>query len=106
MLVIPKVRRAEDFLRLLPQRVGDADHGGQLSAYGQVQVRILRRQGVKAILFALRNDAALILKDEVGAADEDPLLIDGACDAVSHQILHLKNGTPHVANYEAWLPPQ
>ena len=50
---------------------------------------ILRRQGVKAFLLALWNDAALILKDKVRAADEDSLLIDGACDAVSHQILHL-----------------
>ena len=57
-------------------------------------------------LIFLGDNAALILKNKVGAADEDSLLIDGACDAVSHQILHLKNGTPHVANYEAWLPPQ
>src|SRR5699024_8598927 len=79
----------QDFLCLLPQRVGDADHGGQLPPYCQIQVRILRRQGIKAFLLALWNDAALILKDKVGAADENLLLIDGACDAVSHQILHL-----------------
>ena len=36
-----------------------------------------------------RNDATLILKDEVGTADEDSLLIDGACDAMSHQILQM-----------------
>ena len=96
----------QNFLRLLPQRVGDADHGGQLPPYCQIQVGILRRQRIKAFLFVLWNDAPLILKNKVGAADEDSLLIDGACDAVSHQILHLKNGTPHVANYEAWLPPQ
>ena len=79
----------EGFLCLLPQRVGDADHSGKLSPHRQIQVGILRRQGVKALLFALWNDAALILKDKVGAADEDPLPIDGAGDAVGHQIFHL-----------------
>ena len=79
----------QNFLRLLPQRVGDADHSGQLPPYCQIQVGILRRQGVKALLFAFRNDAALILKDKVGAADEDPLPIYGAGDAVGHQIFHL-----------------
>ena len=52
-------------------------------------MRILRRKRVKALLFALWNDAALILKHEVCASDQDPLPIDGAGDAVGHQILHL-----------------
>ena len=47
-------------------------------------------QRVKFRLFSLRDAAALVLKDKVGAADDDLLALHHAGDAVGHHILHLR----------------
>ena len=74
----------------LPQRIVDADHGGQLSGDAQVQVGIGFRQVVEFLLITLRDMAALILKHEVGAADQHRFALDHAGNAVSHHVLHLR----------------
>jgi hypothetical protein len=74
---------------LLTQGVGNADDAGQHPANGKIQVRILRRQGVKFGGLSGRNVAALILKDKVLAADDGLLAADGAGNAVRYDILHL-----------------
>ena len=47
-------------------------------------------QRVKFRLLSRRDAAALVLKDEVGAADDDLLALHHTGDAVGHHILHLR----------------
>ena len=56
-------------LRLLPQGVGDADHGGEHPVDGQIELGVLRGQGVELGLFALRDSHLFILENKMGAAD-------------------------------------
>lgn len=59
----------QNFLRLLPQRVGDADHGGPAAPLlPDTGGNTPGGQRIKAFLFVLWNDAPLILKNKVGAA--------------------------------------
>ena len=53
-------------------------------------MRIRIRQGVKLGLLPCRDDAVLILKDKVMAADDDLLPVDTAGNAVCDQILHAR----------------
>ena len=71
------------------QRVGDADNRGQHAANRQIQMAVLLGQGVEGGLLSRRDSAALILKDEVGAANDDPPAVYRTGDAVGHQVLHL-----------------
>ena len=75
-------------LRLLPQGIGDTDHGRKHSFDCEIELGILRGQGVELGLFALRDGHLFVLKDEVGAADAHLLPIHRAGDAVGHQIFH------------------
>ena len=59
----------EHLPRLLPQRIGDADHGGEHPVDGKIELGILRGQRVELGPLLLRDHALLILEDEVGAAD-------------------------------------
>ena len=75
--------------RLDAQGVRDTDNCGQYAADRQIQVAVLLRQGVEGVLLSRRDSAALILKDEVGTANDDPPAVYRAGDAVGHQVLHL-----------------
>ncbi|CAN4028581.1 NADPH-dependent glutamate synthase, partial [Dysosmobacter welbionis] len=75
--------------RLLPQGIRDADHSGEHSVDGKIQLGILRGQGVKLGPLLGGNYALLVLEDEVGTADAHLLPVHGAGDAMGHQILHL-----------------
>ena len=84
-----RAQRFQHGPRLCPRGVGDAEHRGQLAAHRQVQVGIFGRQSVELFPLPFGNAAALILEDEVGAADAHLLALHRAGDAVGHQILHL-----------------
>ena len=66
------------------QRIRNADHRGQFSPESQIEARVFFRQTIKTGLFSWGNPASLILKDEVRTADEHPLTIHGAGNAVGH----------------------
>ena len=85
----PRSRRAEHVLRLLPQGIGDAEHGGEHSIDGQIQLGILRGQGVELRLLPLRDYALLVFKDEVGDADAHLLSVHRTGDAMGHQVFYL-----------------
>ena len=70
------------------QRVGDADDAGQTARSGQIEVRVLRLKVIELLALVLGDGAVLVLKDEVVAADDDPLTADAAGDAVGHDILY------------------
>ena len=70
--------------RLDAQGVRDTDNCGQYAADRQIQVAVLLRQGVEGVLLSRRDSAALILKDEVGTANDDPPAVYRAGDAVGH----------------------
>ena len=53
-------------------------------------MRILGRERFKLLLFALRHAAALVLEDEVCAADEHCFLVHHARNAVRHDVLDLR----------------
>ncbi len=82
-------QRSHDRAGLLAQRIGDADNGRELAADGEVQVRICRVEGVKALLFALGDGAGLVLKDEMRRADDDLFAVHRARNAVRDDVLHL-----------------
>ena len=82
----PQLRHDGGSLR--PQGVLHAEDGGQLAGDGQKQVGILVRQGGEAFLLALRQGAALVLEDEVVAADDHLFPVHPAGDAVGHHVLH------------------
>ena len=82
-------QRSHDRAGLLAQRIGDADHGRELAADGEVQVRIRRVEGFKALLFALGDGAGLVLKDEMRRADDDLFAVHRARNAVRDDVLHL-----------------
>ena len=68
--------------------VCDADDAHQLAGSGHVQVRILGGHLVELFLLVGGNDAVLVLKDEVVAADDHPLAADPAGNAVGHDVFH------------------
>ena len=68
----------------------DADDRSELARDAKVQVRIFRRQGLELVLFTLRHAAALVLEDEVCAADEHCFLVHHARNAVRHDVLDLR----------------
>ena len=78
---------ADDALGLRAQGVRDADDGREHAANGQVQVGVLVGQGVELGLLPFGDDALLVLKDEVGAADDDLLLAHPAGDAVGNDVI-------------------
>lgn len=53
-------------------------------------MRIRIRQGVKFGLLPCRDDAVLIVKGKVMAADDDLLPVDTAGNAVRNEILHAR----------------
>ena len=81
---------ADDISRFRAQRILNADDCRQHTGDSQVQVRIRIWQGVKLGLLPCRDDAVLILKDKVMAADDDLLPVDTAGNAVRDQILHTR----------------
>ena len=58
------------------KRVEYAYYRRQNSRYTQIEVGILRGNGMVFILLALGNDAFFILKDEVCTSDDDLLIVD------------------------------
>ena len=85
-----RMQRTHGGICFFAQRVMDADDRGELTRDAEVQVRKLGRERFKLILFALRHAAALILKDEVRAADENLLVVHNARNAMRHDVLHLR----------------
>ena len=75
--------------RLRAQGVCDADDPRQHPGSCQIQVGILGVQRIELCLFPCRDGAALVLKNEVGAADDHPRAAHPAGNAVRHDILHL-----------------
>ena len=84
------VQRPHRLPCLPAQGIVDADHRRQLPVYAEIQLGIRGGQRVKFRLLSLRDAAALVLKDKVGAADDDLLALHHAGDAVGHHILHLR----------------
>ena len=84
------VQRTDGILCLGAQRVVNTDDGCKFTRNAQIQVRILCGQGIEFLLFALRDGAALVLKDEVCAADEHLFALDHAGNAVRDDVLHLR----------------
>ena len=68
--------------------VCDADDAHQLAGSGHVQVRVFGGHPVELFLLVGGNDAVLVLKDEVVAADDHPLAADPAGNAVGHDVFH------------------
>ena len=85
-----RTQAADNVGRFLPQRILNADDSCQHTGDSQVQVRIRIRQGVEFGLLPCRDDAVLILKDKVMAADDDLLPVDTAGNAMCDQILHAR----------------
>ena len=75
--------------RLRAQGVCDADDPRQHPGSSQIQVGILGVQRIELCLFRCRDGAALVLKNEVGAANDHPRAAHPAGNAVRHDILHL-----------------
>ena len=78
------VQRFNGSLGFLPQGIRNADLRCQTADNAQIQVRIFLRQGIEFFLLTLRNHAALILKNEVSAADDDLSVLHRAGDPVGH----------------------
>ena len=81
-------------LHIRPARPEEAglfyvQHHGKEVLHGIKSMRRTRRPRPPRLL-SLRDAAALVLKDEVGAADNDLLALRHAGDAVGHHILHLR----------------
>ena len=76
-------------LRLAAQRIKNADDGGELARDAEIEMGILCRAGTGTFHPRPPARAALVLKDEVRAADDDLFVVDLAGDAVRHDILHL-----------------
>ena len=78
------VQRFNGSLGFLPQGIRNADLRCQTADNAQIQVRIFLRQGIEFFLLTLRNHVALILKNEVSAADDDLSVLHRAGDPVGH----------------------
>ena len=74
---------------LRPGRVAEEERAGQLPADGQIEHRPAVSLGLDPRLLLRCADDPLVLKDEVAAADEGPLPLQGGGHAVGHHILHL-----------------
>ena len=87
-----KTQRAQGIhnaAHLAAQRIGDADDRRERAAYGKVKVRILRGERGKFIPLIIRYGAALVLENEVVAAEDDLLTVNGAVDAVGNDVFDL-----------------
>ena len=84
------MQRPDGGFGLFPQGIHNADHCRQPSRNAQIEMGVFLRQRVEFRLFALRDYAAFVLKDKVGAADDNLFVLHGAGNAVSHHILHLR----------------
>ena len=91
-LVKPQlVQRRHGGARLPAQGIVDADHRRQSAGDAQIQVGIVRRDSVQICPAPPSGiTAALILKHEVGAADQHLLALHHAGNAVRDHILHLR----------------
>ena len=78
------MQRFNGSLGFLPQGIRNADLRCQTADNAQIQVRIFLRQGIEFFLLTLRNHVALILKNEVSAADDDLSVLHRAGDPVGH----------------------
>ena len=74
---------------LAAQGIGDADDRRQNAAYRKVKVRMLRGERGELILLIIRHSAALVLENEVVAAEDDLLAVNGAVDAVGNDVFDL-----------------
>ena len=84
------MQRADGVPRLGTQRIVNADDRREPSGDAEIQMRILRGQSREFFRVLLRDCAALVLKDEVRAADQDGLSVHHAGNAVRHNVLHLR----------------
>ena len=84
------MQRTDGGLRLAAQWVMYADDGGKLARDAEIKMRILRRERAELLFLAFGYAAALVLKDEMRAADYGLLTLDHAGDAVRHDVLHLR----------------
>ncbi len=78
-----------DALRLLAERIKDAEHRLQSAVNGHVKLRILARQRSETLLLLCRKRRALVLEDEVVAADDGLLAVHQTGNAVGYHVLHL-----------------
>ena len=86
----PSARReSHNAAHLAAQGIGDADDRRQNAAYRKVKVRMLRGERGELILLIIRHGAALVLENEVVAAEDDLLAVNGAVDAVGNDVFDL-----------------
>lgn len=97
---------ADGVPRLAAQRIKDADDGGELARDAEIEMGILCGQGLELFILALRHDAALVLKDEMRAADDDLFVVDLAGDAVRNDVMHPRNDIPRGSARAFWLLPR
>ena len=84
-----RTQAADNVGRFLPQRVFHADDRRQHAGNGKIQVGICIRQSVKFGLLPCRNNAMLVVKNKVMAADDDLLPVNAAGDAVRDKVFHV-----------------
>ena len=84
-----RTQAADNVGRFLPQRVFHADDCRKHAGNGKIQVGICIRQSVKFGLLPCRNDAMLVVKNKVMAADDDLLPVNAAGDAVRDKVFHV-----------------
>ena len=82
------MKRADRVGRLSTQRIGDADHCRQNAGNRQIEMRAFAVERHKRRLFPLGDAAALVLEDEMIAADDDLMSLDRAGNAVRHDVFH------------------
>ena len=85
-----RAQTADDVGSLRAQRVLNADDRREHTARGEIEMRILCRERFKLFLFPRGDDALLVLKHEVVAADDDLFAVHAACDAVRDDIAHAR----------------
>ncbi|MPN18643.1 hypothetical protein SDC9_166004 [bioreactor metagenome] len=79
----------DDLAGLAAQRVVYTDYPGQLRTDCEVEQRIVRALLIDDLFISFGDLYPLVLKHEMGAADDDPLAAQTGYDAVRDGIFHL-----------------